>query len=581
MSSPRWKMGLANVALLVFVVVGTAARSSAQDFSNPDIVFDWQTGTVQKTPSFINRKKNATLVIRRINNILYDYEVSVSGTPPAAPDDWGNFSNLTTRGARAVVDKAAAAAVAGAPVLVDACSKALDAELAELTEINRILNEDPNLPIKIRANGPPYPSIKVEDSVAAWAGVLEHLKAYRDGVAVVHNQCRAARQLNFVDTLSFDTVTTELEARVRPIQAKFNAPHEWRGTTELRPDYKYDFTVVELFEGVPTDPKGKVFKVAVPSYILTLSVGPVFSEIQDRAYDDRKSPTSTLTILTVEGNSRFRPEGIALLNYSIPGVDSELGGLALSAGPVIRFGSKSDLATLGFFTGISGHFRHRIFFTPGVHFGEFADFPVGFGNGSEVPASFGELTPVKRWTARFAFGISFQTLSFGNLVQGGEEAQPAASGGEATTGSTSRIDTANSGRQFAAHAERNAGAQAEAQPSLKTYGSAAPPDPKSLLRHVVSLNSAGAADGLRLTINADAPLGGFNTYTYNSCLYVVIPHARSLIQQRTLRGDGLLGAKIEQRGDDLVLMFVLQPGTTPNVQEKFNRLDILFAISNN
>jgi hypothetical protein len=86
---------------------------------------------------------------------------------------------------------------------------------------------------------------------------------------------------------------------------------------------------------------------------------------------------------------------------ALPDLDSDTVGLAISAGPAIRFGSKSDLATLGFFTGPSLHLHRRFFVTAGVHIGEFADFPAGFINNSQVPANFGELKPVKRWTGTF------------------------------------------------------------------------------------------------------------------------------------------------------------------------------------
>ncbi|NYF89924.1 hypothetical protein HDF08_001991 [Edaphobacter lichenicola] len=47
-----------------------------------------------------------------------------------------------------------------------------------------------------------------------------------------------------------------------------------------------------------------------------------------------------------------------------------------------------------------------------MHMGEFADYPPGFHNGSVIPPNFGQLTPVTRWSARFAGGITFQTNSF-------------------------------------------------------------------------------------------------------------------------------------------------------------------------
>ena len=81
----------------------------------------------------------------------------------------------------------------------------------------------------------------------------------------------------------------------------------------------------------------------------------------------------------------------------------------------MKIGTKSDASSFGFFTGISGHLYRRFYITPGFHFGQFADFPVGFGNGSTVPSDFGEITPVKRWTARFGTAITFKAKDFSGI----------------------------------------------------------------------------------------------------------------------------------------------------------------------
>jgi len=44
--------------------------------------------------------------------------------------------------------------------------------------------------------------------------------------------------------------------------------------------------------------------------------------------------------------------------------------------------------------------------------GEFADFPAGLEPGTIIPANFGTLTPLKRWTIKPAFGVSYQTAKF-------------------------------------------------------------------------------------------------------------------------------------------------------------------------
>jgi glutamyl endopeptidase len=103
-----------------------------------------------------------------------------------------------------------------------------------------------------------------------------------------------------------------------------------------------------------------------------------------------------------------------LLNYylpSFPGVPAWT-GLGLSVGPVYTLGNAPGVSKLGLFVGGSVHLYRSFFLTPGVHIGEFADFPAGFHQGSVIPSGFGSLTPVTRNTAHFAMGITFKTASF-------------------------------------------------------------------------------------------------------------------------------------------------------------------------
>ena len=51
-----------------------------------------------------------------------------------------------------------------------------------------------------------------------------------------------------------------------------------------------------------------------------------------------------------------------------------------------------------------------------VHFGQFAATPAGLTVGQTIPANFGQLQPINRWSARFGF-ITYKTLSLGNLTK--------------------------------------------------------------------------------------------------------------------------------------------------------------------
>jgi hypothetical protein len=147
------------------------------------------------------------------------------------------------------------------------------------------------------------------------------------------------------------------------------------------------------------------------------------------------------------GNS-LQALGAALLNYQLPVFTSwrwmrDSGGFAISTGPVYQFGGSPGVSRLGYFGGISFHLFNRFYLTPGVHLGEFADFPLGTCGGCALPDNF-TITPVKRWTAKFAFGITYRTNSFrSSQAAGSSSSQPTpnASGqGGAAPGATPHHD---------------------------------------------------------------------------------------------------------------------------------------------
>jgi hypothetical protein len=127
--------------------------------------------------------------------------------------------------------------------------------------------------------------------------------------------------------------------------------------------------------------------------------------------------SATSTVLGVQGNS-FSTGLVGLVNFRLPykRLSSDNLGVDISAGPVFRFGSKSDTSAVGFFTGITLRFYRYFFITPGVHVGEFADYPQGFTHaGQAIPMNFGTPTAVKRTTAKFGVAVTFQTKDFKSL----------------------------------------------------------------------------------------------------------------------------------------------------------------------
>ncbi len=174
------------------------------------------------------------------------------------------------------------------------------------------------------------------------------------------------------------------------------------------------------------------------------SGGFLLTQLQARSYSSTTVPSTatasgTENVLTVDGTGKLRPALVALLNYNFPWEPWKFVGFGLSAGPVFDVANgKADTSKFGFFGGASVHLWDRFFLTPGIHVGEFADFPEGYSSTNNViPANQGTPNPITRYTARFAFGVTYQIGSGTKNAtqsisgQGDTTAQPssAASGG--------------------------------------------------------------------------------------------------------------------------------------------------------
>ncbi len=96
------------------------------------------------------------------------------------------------------------------------------------------------------------------------------------------------------------------------------------------------------------------------------------------------------------------------------------------------------------------------------------------------------------------------------------------------------------------------------------------------LRRVV-LRGVIVADGSRVTITSDAPLDDYAAYRDGNRYYVRVPHATASPAVNFSNGKGYSDARVEQRVDDLLVSFKIEPGTAARVAQKFNRLDVIFA----
>ena len=415
-------MSFLRIGLLVSILLSVCGSGTA--FAQNNVVIDWKTKTLLQSPTEVNVSTTVTVAVWNLNDFLYKYDVTVKATPRSI-DDFGKISGFA----------AGPVSLAATPTCVERANAAV-AGIANLqtaidTKVRPQADKDGN-----------YPSVTLDDTIAAWNKNIETPMATsqqavtslrRDLVDPVKNCSGAddnAKRKDGSDAaivlMRYDQVDETLE----PYRSQlFKSDHKIVFNYTLQPETDYSITVDEKYLGKTTVQGSKEFQFSPVSTILTLSAGPLITWIPDRSYVSSTVPVAgggTQNILTVNDASGPQVQLVALLNYRIPLPSSwgwaktwnttDEAGISVSTGPVFRLaGSNSGTSSFGYFAGMSVHLWQRFFVTPGVHLGEFADFPAGFGPGSVIPPNFGTLTPVKRWTARFAIGLTFKAADLSKI----------------------------------------------------------------------------------------------------------------------------------------------------------------------
>lgn len=96
-------------------------------------------------------------------------------------------------------------------------------------------------------------------------------------------------------------------------------------------------------------------------------------------------------------------------------------------------------------------------------------------------------------------------------------------------------------------------------------------------KRVVGVRSSDTGNGSRVTITADDTLKDYSAYRSGDRFYVVLPKAAAGARGGG-SGKGYSDMQVQQRGDSVVLSYRVQPGAKPRVEQKFNRLDVVFDV---
>jgi hypothetical protein len=95
--------------------------------------------------------------------------------------------------------------------------------------------------------------------------------------------------------------------------------------------------------------------------------------------------------------------------------------------------------------------------------------------------------------------------------------------------------------------------------------------------HVATLRSSDSSEGSRVALSSDQSLNDYEAYRRGDRFYVKIP-AAEVPRAEAVRGRGFADVKTQRSGDSTVLSFRLQPGATARVEQRSNRLDVVFTV---
>ena len=382
-----------------------------------NVVVDWVGRVLVSSPAKINQKTQAQVQVTNVNDVLYKYSVQITATP-RVDDDFSAIASAFT----ATKGAGESAALSCPPDTV----KAVDTATTDLGNAVATFYQLPeNQSDKCSKTAPC--SININDTRAAWKkNVQPKVDAANQALTNIQNIPICQNK--------FSTDIKALQAALKDVDDKAaylnSNNHVITMEVTLEPDTDYAVDIKELYlssgssAGTQTTAPTLSVKFSPATDQLTLSAGALLSEIQNRAYTSQAAPTSTGTtqnVLTVSGISKFSLLATALLNYQIPSFwkipfGNDDIGLAVSSGPVLRLGSQSNASSFGFFVGGGLHLYHRFYISPGVHIGQFADFPSGFSKpGQPVPSGLSTPTAVNRTTVRFAFAITYRVKDFSAL----------------------------------------------------------------------------------------------------------------------------------------------------------------------
>ena len=103
---------------------------------------------------------------------------------------------------------------------------------------------------------------------------------------------------------------------------------------------------------------------------------------------------------------------------------------------------------------------------------------------------------------------------------------------------------------------------------------------KTSQKRITSLQFGELAEGSRVSVFSDSALSDYEAFRRGDRFYVRIPLAEFTASQPNFRGDGFEDVQVQRSGDSILISFKLQLGANARVDQRSNRLDVIFSAPN-
>jgi hypothetical protein len=103
---------------------------------------------------------------------------------------------------------------------------------------------------------------------------------------------------------------------------------------------------------------------------------------------------------------------------------------------------------------------------------------------------------------------------------------------------------------------------------------------KSSQKRITSVQLGELAEGSRVSVFSDSALTDYEAFRRGDRFYVRIPLADFTAAQPNFRGDGFDDIQIQRVGDGILVSFKLQLGASARVDQRSNRIDVIFSAPN-